>query len=286
MHADEGTIPEAAQKDLKPTYKKQALFLACQCRPQADLRVSLPDSAGFDIQATIAEKRMLNSSVLRLRLQPSLTFTCEPGQYLTLINPAGVTRSYSIANNPISDGFIELQVRLLETGLMSGFLRSASVGQSLVIRGPVGNCFYTAEDGGDFPIVLAGTGTGLAPLYGILNQALKKQHKGLIQLFHGALQKSDLYLGDELRALAECHGNFQYRPCVLNGEPGGVHIIGDIEKAVLAGLPVDRASTRLFLCGAPEFVNALRRKAFLTGLASKHIFADAFLPAKPLAPAA
>ena len=286
MQADEGAIPDAAQKDLKPTYKKQNLFLSCQCKPETDMRVSLPQADRLDTPAVIASKEMLNGSVLRLRLATATPFACEPGQYVTLLNPDRLARSYSIANDPAADGVIELHIRLLKNGLMSEYLKAAPVGEALVVRGPAGNCFYVSEEGRDYPIVLAGTGTGLAPLYGIVHRALSQGHAGVVQLFHGALQEPDLYLVDELRALADRHANFRFTPCVLNGAPGRHYTPGNIETAVLSGLPAQKAATRLFLCGAPEFVTAVRRKAFLAGLASRHIFADAFLPAKPMPAAA
>lgn len=286
MHADEGPIPEQAQKDLKPTYKKQDLFLACQCTPETDMRVSLPQSDRLDVRAVIAGKEMLNRSVLCLRLSAQAPFECEPGQYLTMINNAGLARSYSIANDPAADGHIELHVRLFENGLMSEFLQAAQPGEQLTLRGPAGNCFYVPEEGHNYPIVLAGTGTGLAPLYGILRKALGSDHVGPVQLFHGALVEAELYLVDRLLELELAYGNFRYTPCVLNGAPGGFYTPGNIENIVLSELPPQKLTTRLFLCGAPDFVASLRRKSFLAGLASKHIFADAFLPAKPMPAAA
>lgn len=286
MHADAGAIPPEAQKDLKPTYKKQDLFLACQCRPDTDMRVSLPNVPNLDTPAVIAAKDMLNASVLRVRLTTVAPFVCEPGQYISLMTPAGLTRSYSVANAPAADGYIELHVRLLTNGLMSGFLMSARCGDALTVRGPAGLCFYVAEETRDCPILLAGTGTGLAPLYGVLHAALGQGHTGPITLLHGALHEPDLYLVHELQALAARHENVRYLPCVLHGAEGSYYRPGNIEAAVLAELPAQKAVTRLFLCGAPDFVNALRRKAFLAGLASKHIFADAFLPSSTPAQAA
>ena len=156
----------------------------------------------------------------------------------------------------------------------------ATRGDMLTLRGPAGNCFYTSDDGYDYPIVLAGTGTGLAPLYGILNRALECGHKGRIYLYHGALQAEDLYYIDELQALSEQHDLFDYVPCVLNGQDNNFYKAGNIEDIVMKALPKNKAQTRLFLCGAPDMVNSLKKKAFLSGLASKHIYADAFLPSK------
>ncbi|MGE3334128.1 MAG: FAD-binding oxidoreductase [Rhodospirillaceae bacterium] len=286
MHAEEGQIPEAAQKDLQPAYIKQNMFLACQCRPEGDMRVTLPDHAAIDTHAVISFKEMLNHNVMRVRIVTPTPYECEPGQYVTLLNAGGAARSYSVANNPQTDHFIELHVRLLTGGVMSAFFVGADPGESLIVRGPAGKCFYVAEGAQDYPLILAGTGTGLAPLYGILQAALAQGHKGSIHLFHGVLNAPDLYLHARLQELATLHPNVSYTPCVLNGADGQGYFAGQIETAVLAAIPAEKAITRLFLCGAPEFVNGMRRKAFLAGLASKHIFADPFLPAQPAAAAA
>ncbi|HKJ72488.1 MAG TPA: FAD-binding oxidoreductase [Alphaproteobacteria bacterium] len=281
MSAARGDIPETAQLGLKPTYKRQGLFLACRCVPDADLTVQLPDAAGLSTSAIVVEKNDLNDAVLQLRLRPTADFDCRPGQYLTLMNPDQIARSYSIANQPAIDGYIELHIRIVPNGAMSGWLReTAGIGDHVTIRGPAGDCFYAADGDGDYPVILAGTGTGLAPLYGIVADALAQGHSGDIRLFHGALQYEDLYFVEDLTELAAGHENFSYQPCVLNGGDSPLYRQGNVEDIVIASLPESKAATRLYLCGAPELVNSLKRKAFLAGLASKHIFADAFLPSK------
>jgi len=281
MQATAGDVPAAAQAGLKPTFVKQALFLACQCRPAGDMTVALPGGEGRGMPALVVHRDMLNHNVLRLRLKPDGPFACEPGQYITLINGAGTARSYSVANDPGVEGYIELHIRLLADGLMSRYLMNeAAIGTSVDIRGPAGGCFYAGGEDKSYPIVLAGTGTGLAPLYGVARQALAKGHRGPIHLFHGALRVDDLYLVEHLQSLARGHENVRYMPCVLNGEARQFYHPGHIEEAVMTALPQDKAAVRLFLCGAPDFVNALKRKAFLAGVRSAHIFADAFLPTR------
>jgi len=283
MQLNGGETQPEAQNGLKPTLQKRGLFLACQFKPKADVVIDLPDSFGIESPAVVASKEMLNHNVLRLILRPRETFVCEPGQYITVINCDMVARSYSIANNPAKEGLIELHIRLIEEGRMSVFVRDRlKVGDALTLRGPAGTCFYVPEDGTDYPIVLAGTGTGLAPLIGIAKQALGCGHLGDIQLFHGALQPADLYLSAELSQLSGSYNNFRYNPCVLKGQSGKHYLSGDVCELVIAALPPNKTATRLFLCGAPDLVNTMRRKAFLAGIASKHIFADPFLPSKPL----
>jgi CDP-4-dehydro-6-deoxyglucose reductase, E3 len=135
-------MDESAQKGLKPTSRKQGLFLACQFRPGTDVTVDLPDGAGLDVRTDVLSKEMLNHNVLRLVLKSEVPFVCEPGQYINLINDQGVARSYSVANNPARDGCIELHIRLVADGLMSGFVRDRlAIGDALLLRGPAGNCF-------------------------------------------------------------------------------------------------------------------------------------------------
>lgn len=287
MQATDGDIPPAAQSGLKPTYRQQGFFLSCQCRPTGDMTVRLPHGEGVDTPVQIVRRDMLNHNVLCLHLKPGATFPCEPGQYVTLMNDAGVARSYSIANDPGADGLIELHIRLLSDGVMSRFLMTdAEIGTFMNMRGPAGTCFYVPEADMTYPMILAGTGTGLAPLYAIARQALGKGHRGPIHLFHGALREADLYLVADLQALARAHADFHYVPCVLGGDAGRFYRCGNIEEIAMAAMPADKRAVRLFLCGAPELVKSLRRKAFLAGIGSAHIFADAFLPSKSAGAAA
>jgi NAD(P)H-flavin reductase len=251
------------------------------------MTLRLPQEAGVDTPAQVVHRDMLNHNVLRLHLRPSDAFSCEPGQYITLINSLGAARSYSVANDASNDGHIELHVRVLANGVMSQFLlQDADIGTRMEIRGPAGSCFYVADCDNEFPLILAGTGTGLAPLLGIARQALAKRHRGSVQLFHGALQTEDLYLVEELKALERSCPHFRYSPCVLNGETGRFYLPGNIEDIVMRSMPQEKTSLRLYLCGAPDFVKSLRRKAFIAGVRSSHIFADAFLSTKPAGTAA
>ncbi len=213
-----GDIPEAAQQGLKPSFKQMKLFLACQCLPKSDISVQLPNPDGLDIKASITGKELLSSNVLRVSLRLESDFEYRAGQYITITNNDGIVRSYSIANKTNKDGNIDLHVRLLAGGKMSLWLQEvAKIGDEVTVRGPAGDCFYLAGEGKDYPIIMAGTGTGLAPLYGILLDALENGHTGRIDLYHGALKEEDLYFVNQLQKIAAEYSNFVYTPCVLLG---------------------------------------------------------------------
>lgn len=280
MQADAGEPPAAAQAGLKPGLKQQGYFLSCQWRPENDVTVTTCGIDTTSMPATISNVSDLNHNTKRVQLITTGPLACIPGQYISLINPDNVTRSYSIANRPDQDGYIELHIRYVPEGKMSGWIHSkAQSGDTVHIRGPIGSCCYTREAQRDFPMLLAGTGTGLAPMLGIIRDALAHKHRGPILLVQGALRAEDLYYVDMLRALENDTEQFTYLPCVRDYKGRSGLQTGDIEDITLGQLPTAK-NPHVYLCGAPDFVNAVKRKIFLAGVALAHIYTDAFLPTR------
>jgi CDP-4-dehydro-6-deoxyglucose reductase len=276
MRAASGTLPEKAQTGLKETLKARNYFLACSCTLEQGTELEVGGGDDLRVSARIDSLMPLSEDVLRVRLRPEAPFEFRAGQYLTLLRADGLARSYSVASLP-REGLLELHVRLLPGGAMSGWLRTeARPGDGVRIQGPAGECFYVPGRP-EQPLLLAGTGTGLAPLYGIARDALEEGHAGPIWLFHGARNPRGLYLVEELRELAARHPNLHYRPSVLEGRlEEGVHV-GALDALIRAECPKPMG-WRAFLCGNPELVQSLRKKLFLAGLSLKDIHADAFLP--------
>lgn len=285
-----GTPPAAATKGLKPTLQAEGYALACQWIPAADVEISLADSDAEAAPVVIRALDRLNPDVLRVRLgfdAGQKGFDSRPGQYLNLINPEGVARSYSIANDSSVDGDLELHIANTASGEFTHWLfNRATPGTQLHARGPAGDCFYLPDIGQEFPMLLAGTGTGLAPLYGIVHDALRRGHKGPITLLHGGSSPVRLYYVQELCDLAQQYPNFTYQPYVL-AAAGADPLLrqGDLNEAALEALdPARLPEQRVYLCGAPEFVQALRKRIFLKGVRSAHIHCDAFITRNVTAP--
>lgn len=272
-----GDLPAAAQKGVKAAHQAQGYFLACQCIPESDLAVAKADAALERVGATLTNKEMLNHRVLRVVLEPSGPLDYFPGQFLNFVRPGGLVRSFSVASVPALDGNLEFHVALVPDGKMSGWLHGAETGETLDLQGPLGSCFYTPGDP-EQPLFLLGTGTGLAPLYGIVRDALHQGHTGPIHLFHGALVFRDLYLADALRALDGAHENFHYHACIRDEAGPEWAALGDVDTVALEKLP-DLKGWRVFLCGNPALVRQVQRKCFMAGASMQAIHADAFLPA-------
>lgn len=282
MRAVEGQAPEGAQAGLNDSLKAQGYFLSCLARPSSPMAVDLGGEGLGRTRVTIVSIEWLSETVLKVLLEPESAFAYRSGQFLTLIRDDGLARSYSLASLPGRDSYLELHVRVLADGRMSRWLADeARPGDQAVVQGPSGDCFYTRGKE-DQEIILAGTGTGLAPLFGIIQDAAKHGHKATVTLFHGARERGGLYLVDRLRELEREHSWFRYIPCCLEGDGlDDVHV-GPLDKVVL-GRVLTFKGHRVYLCGHPTMVQTLRKAVFLKGANSKEIFSDAFLASSVLA---
>lgn len=282
VRAVDCSASEESRKWVRPQLQALGYTLACQWVPATDVCAELPNLADFAVQATIRSLQHLNAEVLQVLLDiadPRRMFAYRPGQYLTAINANGTTRAYSIANDFNADGYVELHIAATTHGEFTRWLfDTARVGDSLYVSGPAGHCHYDERDDADAMLILAGTGTGLAPLYGIVLDALRKQHAETIHLYHAGRTPAQLYLVETLRALAAQHANFHYHPCAVENAADAADITtGRLEQILAHDLRnPELARSRIYLSGAPAFVHAARKKLYLLGARSEHIHCDPF----------
>ena len=271
MRAAEGAVPAAAQQGLKDTDRARGLFLACACRPEASLVIA--DDAGLQtVTCDVLRKDMVAPDIARLVVEPRQPFAIRPGQFVHVVNRDGVSRPYSVANEP--GAALELHVRRMEGGAVSPWIVDAlAPGDEVLVRGPFGSCFYPASDPEE-PLLLAGVSTGLAPLFGIVRDALHHGHRGPIALYHGASRASGLYLRDALETMAASHDNVSVHFRTLEEDTAGAPT-GRLDEVVLADVP-EPSGHRFFLCGDPPFVDGLKKKLFLAGASLRTIHADPF----------
>ncbi|HEX5493863.1 MAG TPA: 2Fe-2S iron-sulfur cluster-binding protein [Mycobacteriales bacterium] len=297
LQALDGDPGERARRGLKDTLRAAGYFLACQCHPAGDITAG-PPGGELSAPARIASIGWLGHRTLDVRLTVEGEFSYSAGQFVTLLRPDLLARSYSLASLP-ADGELRLHVRHHPGGAMSGWLADrAAPGDPVTVRGPYGTCFYV-PGWPEQPLLLAGTGTGLAPLYGILRDALRHGHSGPIRLVHGALDARGLYLVSELSELARAVPTLDYQRCVLAADtdadaasgpspkpspesssgpgPGGEVRVGDLVDVVTRLVP-DPTGHRVFLCGDPDVTRTLQRRLFMNGASNRDIHVDAFTP--------
>jgi ferredoxin-NADP reductase len=276
MRATEGRVPGTAQAGLKDSLRKSGHFLSCICRPDQDMTCEPAHTADFRGLVTIQEIRPIGPDVVLVQLSRPQGFDFKPGQFITVKRADALSRSYSIASQTDQSDLIDLHVRRVPQGQLSGwFHEAARPGDELWLEGPKGDCVYY-PDYPDEPLVLIGTGTGMAPLMAIAVDACRQGHKGPITIYHGALSEDRFYLVDELQTLAQTHPQVDYVRCVLKGPAGSGIQIGELKDIVLSGL-TNPKQKRVYLCGDPGLVRILKKQIFLAGVSMNRLHADPFV---------
>lgn len=275
MKATAGTLPEASQAGLKETLQQQNYFLACSCVPTENLTVQLSDSsAAPHFETTLLEKNLLTPLMLQLRFSLPEGFSYISGQFLNVFRDEHLTRSYSIASVPALENVIELHIEKIANGKVSGWLFDEfSVGDTLQLSEALGECYYVPGSP-EKNIMMVATGSGLAPIYGIVRDALNQNHTGEIHIYHGSANPEKIYLVDELKQLAASHDNVFYTPCLSRDATEGF-TEGRANDVALAEQK-NLKDWRLYLCGHPQMVSDTKRRAFLAGASLNDIASDPF----------
>ena len=275
MRAVKGTVPEKAKAGLKQTLAAQNYFMACSCYPDHDIEAVLPEAGLGKLSAKVTKVELLNDDILGIRLKPSRRFEYKAGQFISLYKDETTARCYSLASVPELSEELFLNVRKVPGGLVSGWLfAKLKAGDDVTISEATGDCFYVPGNPQQ-NILLIATGCGLAPLYGIIRDALLHGHQGRLGLYHGSYDTKGFYLVEELRKLAQTHTNFNYVPCVSEGKAPAGYAPGMVLDVALADNP-DLSGWRVFLCGNPDMVNAAKKQTFFAGASMREIHVDPF----------
>lgn len=283
LKCERGEVTEAAVYGLKASWQNQGYFLSCQCPATSALTVSPAEDRPTVFRYTVAGKTWLAPSIVQLILRPvsgAETMKCVAGQHLNL-QIDNLSRTYSIANVSAEDHLLELHIKVLADGAFSQHLvTDVDVGSEVRVQGPMGNCSYSA-DIDNMDILCLGVGVGLAPLLGVIRDALRKGHERKISLLHGVRDQGGVYAVDELDALCRQHPNFTYQIAVLEAvttEQAALQstraVTGDIYQLFASQLQ-EPSRTAVFLRGSASFVAKMQKQLFFRGVRRSAIFVDA-----------
>lgn len=152
--------------------------------------------------ATVVSHERRTDDIAVLQLRPDQPYPYEAGQYTTLESPRvpRVWRSYSIANAPRRDGLLEIHVRQVGAGWVSGALvRHHQPGDQVRLGPARGATVLDRESTRD--VVCVGGGTGLSPMKALVDDARRWNSARRLHLFFGVRRREDLYDVQALQAL-------------------------------------------------------------------------------------
>jgi CDP-4-dehydro-6-deoxyglucose reductase, E3 len=268
--------------------KADGWILSCARTVMSDVVLEVEDLGVIDIPEAktlacrISSLQKLAPDVIKviLRLPPNVKFRFIPGQYIDVIGPGGIRRSYSIANAPKSDNQLEMHIRAVENGAMSDYwFKHAAVNDLLRLHGPQGTFFLRKIAQRD--LVFFATGTGIAPVKAMLEALLdtpQDQAPRSVTVLWGVRNLHDFYL--DTSALP---GNFKFIPVLSRsgfGQVGYEH--GYVQDIFLKQKP-DLLNSLVYACGSEAMIKSAKFALAQNGFLDHHFFSDAFVCSDTLA---
>ena len=200
---------EHSEQALSEAEKAQGKILMCCTTAQSDISINIPGYNANALPVRTLPARIESMvfkhdvALLKLALPKAPPFAFYAGQYIDLLLPGNISRSYSIANSPDQEGILELHIRRRENGVCSEMIFGSEpkVKEKGIVRikGPLGS-FTLQEDSGK-PIILLATGTGYAPIRSILLDLIRQDSSRAVHFYWGARHQDDLYALEEAQEL-------------------------------------------------------------------------------------
>jgi CDP-4-dehydro-6-deoxyglucose reductase len=259
--------------------KAAGLALFCCAKPKSDLVIESQEvTTGSEIlvktlpcRVQKMEKVAEDVMVLFLKLPANEYLQFLAGQYIDILQKDDKPRSFSLANAPHEDEFLELHVRNIAGGHFTHHVfNEMKVRDILRIKGPLGTFFL--RENSNKPIIFVASGTGFAPVKAIIEHAMYVGIKRPMHMYWGVRKQSDFYMLDEIQKWE----NYGIKITqVVSDEPWSGRS-GFVHQAVVDDY-TDLSGYQVYACGAPVVVEAAHRD--LTQkckLPNEEFFSDAF----------
>lgn len=168
-----------------------------------------------------------------------MNFQFQTGQFVMLKIPGSAERrEYSVYSGE-NDNFLEVLVREIEGGKVSGRLKKLKPGAEIEVDGPFGFFKFNPEKFASQKFLFVATGTGISPFHSFVRTFPALDY----QLVHGVRLSEEAYE----------HADYQKERVVLclSGDDGG-DFYGRVTDFLFTQ-KIDR-ETNCFLCGNSEMI--------------------------------
>ncbi len=240
--------------------------MACSCSNNNDENIFLPKVADI-VSAnmiTATEKHFV------LKMQDGSRMDYQPGQILEvgLFGYGEIPLGY--ASSPTMGEHFEIVVRIV--GKVTKALGALEAGDTLTVRGPLGNGFPVDEFKGNDVLIVAG-GIGLCPTRSMIRYIMDKRDEfGNFTLMFGAKTPSDLLFEDDLESW-RCSDCMEYLETVDQGDEawkGNVGVITTLFPKAHGLTP----ETKVIVCGPPIMYKFVMMQLDMLGIPRSNVFVD------------
>lgn len=276
-----------------PDYEKDSgHILLCKTQAYSDLTIELLNYDEDLMRRSIPVKSYaavlrsiehLTHDIRRLEIEIDAPLKFWAGQYVDITLPDGrITRSFSMANPPGEPQRLGFIIKKYPDGAFSGALDATlNPGDKLTLKGPYGTCFRREDRPG--PMLLIGGGSGMSPLWSILQDHVASGEQRPIRFFYGARTEADLFYRDEFANLEANLPDFKFIPALSHAPEGDgwTGARGFIHEVVAARLREEALAGEIdaYSCGPPPMIDAVLPVLQMAGVEPDHIYFDKFTTA-------
>lgn len=217
-------------------------------------------------------------------------FSYESGQYINIkimLDGMEERRAYSISSSPAVDEDLKITIKDIEGGKVSKYMTNhLLLGDWLEIGRPLGKFKIPDDIPEPARYVLIAAGSGITPLFSILNTALTDHKDNKVLLFYSNRYEEGIIFRKPLEMLLEkyserlkvfnflskAHENWNEFKGRINPE-----IFSQMVKEnITVETTIPRNSTHFFLCGPNQFMKDLEEGILSLGFSPNNIHKESF----------
>jgi len=181
---------------------------------------------------------------------------CLPGQHVLLtlaVDGTRESRYYSPTVRP--DGRWQFTVKQVPQGTVSQWINQAlQPGTVLEVSAPAGE-FHAVPT--EEPLLLLAAGSGITPLFSVLQHRLAQGVSAPVQLWYWASKREQMCFVEQLQAWQKEHEGFHFQPMLTQeGAVQAGELNGRLEVAQLQQRIANLAQYHVLACGPTGFVRA------------------------------
>ena len=213
-----------------------------------------------------------------IRLDKPMQF--QAGQYVNLTVGELDARAFSLANSPSTGDLIELNIKQVPGGQITGYVHNdLKVGEHVKVVGPYGR-FFTRKSA-QLPLIFMAGGSGLSSPKSMIAELLEDDCTLPITLVYGARTRDELYDHDLFVQWTQKYPNFTYVPALSAVEEGDAWngFRGFVHDAAKTQFDNDFRGHKAYLCGPPLMIESCISTLMQGRLFERDIYTEKFISA-------
>ncbi len=229
----------------------------------------------------IGNRKIANGSMwITLEAVDESPAAFEPGHVLGLglkSNEGYLRHAYTVSRGEPHARRFEHLYRIIPEGRVTPRLAELSIGDMVSFHGPFHTPIQQEIQADAEHIILIITGTGIGPLFGYAEKALREGETRPITLYAGFHEESHICLTGELDALAQRHLNFEWHFTVTHPSADWRGPTGRVTECVPDRIDKQKMETYHFhLVGNGEMVRLVQRALHRAGISPGRVSIETY----------